>query len=71
MKQKSISDAGSGRLGRLLKDVWFVLLSRGAAPDGKEMKVICELNGVSYYEVCRLFASFNGWKEGGNCNETV
>lgn len=68
MKQKSISDAGGGRLGRLFKDVWFVILSKGAAPSGGELKIMCDLNGVSYYEVFRLFSSFAGWsgKEADN-----
>ena len=68
MKEKGISAAGGGRLGRLLKDVWFVVLTKGVAPTPGELRVMCDLNGISYAEAYRIFASFAEWngKEDGN-----
>ena len=61
MKVKGITEAGGGRLGRLLKDVWFVVLTKDVAPSQKELQIMCEMNGIAYSEVYRLFASFVDW----------
>ena len=65
MKEKAINEAGTGRIGRLVKDVWFVVVSNGRAPVESELKLLCEMNGIAYYDVRKLFAAFRGWEQEG------
>lgn len=54
MKPKSINDVGSGRLGRVIKDLWLIIQVQHKAPGKVEMEMLCNMNGIVYSDMSQL-----------------
>ena len=52
---KDLENAAVARVGRLFKIIWLIVESRKEIPSPSELRLICQNNGVSYYDVVELF----------------
>lgn len=56
MKIKSIGDAGVGRIGKIFKDMWFIVQVQRKAPNRIEIEYLCNTYGVDYDDICKLLS---------------
>ena len=54
MRVKGLREANFVRIGRVMKDVWFIVETQGKAPAPNELKMICDMNGIFCDDVCKL-----------------
>lgn len=54
MRVKGLTEASPVRIGRVIRDVWFIVETQGKAPAPNELEMICYMNGISCDDVCKL-----------------
>ena len=63
MKVNGINAATNGNVGRLIKSIWFVVVTTGKAPTYEQVKMLCDTHGIADGDVFYLLKAFNNWND--------